>query len=106
MYSIPGEKDLSQDSQPSISTVMEEATPDYQPPISMETADENEDTGEVNEEINEVIQMLYADSHRTVCDVLEPAFVARTSQDIYEAIDYDMEIMGSDLCKYEKFRMK
>ena len=57
-----------------------------------------------SQEFEQVMSSVYGDVYNKIVDSLDPATVVRIAQDAYEAIDYDMEIQGSDLCKYDEIQ--
>jgi len=76
--------DLNPDN-PSISTMVDELNP---------------------EQIEEIIAILNENncSYEMIDELLDPANVVRIAQDAYEATDYDLELMGSDLCEYSEIQ--
>jgi len=65
---------------------------------------ENVEIEDVDKE--EAISIIYEQLYRELEGTLDPANIVRTAQDAYEATDYDMELMGSDLCQYSEIRDK
>lgn len=51
-------------------------------------------------EMNQVLNIIYGNAYSNIESVLDPATVIRVAQDAYEATDYDMELMGDNLCDY------
>lgn len=80
-----------------------ETDPFYEDDTSYEEKDPAPEIPDVTEEeIQQALQSIYYDSYQEIADIVDIATIVRGAQDGAMGVDYDMELLGSDLCTYDE----